>query len=131
MDLTQVISKLEKLPARMQMSAARTIANNMRRYMHEYGMTPDGVTYAPYTKAYARRRFNKFGLQVDKVDLKVTGEYGRGIKPRKEGEDIIVAPKDSDLPRAQGLSKKRPHIGVAPEVPGLIEASWQGLFESL
>lgn len=130
MELSDAIAKLERLPERAQKSAANIVANEMRRYMHEYGMTPDGETYAPYVPRYKRYR-EKHNRSGSKVDLKFTGEYGRDIRPRKDGDDIIVAPKESDLPRAEGLSKKRPHIGVGREVPGIIEASWNGILESL
>lgn len=129
-DLQASIDKLIKLPERLPMTAGRIVANQIRTFTHEYSMTPDGATFAPYVPAYAKRR-QRMGLQISKVDLKISGEYGRDIQPRAEGDEIIVAPKDSDMKRAAGLSKKRPHIGIAPETPGIIEAAMQKIFEEL
>jgi len=90
-------------------------------------MTPDGASYPQLTPAYKKAKI-RAGYGGD-PNLKRTGEYGRDIQARPEGDDIIVAPKESDEPRARGLSKKRPHIGVPAETPGIIEASWDGILD--
>ncbi len=127
--LTKTVETLGKLPERVQTAAGHTVQKQIRQHSQEYMQSPDGVTFAPLTDKYRKRKVKsgRPGLP----NLTFTGELMRDIKPRKEGDEIFIAPKESDLAKAEGLSKKRPFIGLAPETPGLIEQAMVVAFEDM
>lgn len=122
------LAGLANLGERSLTIAGHEIQGQIRRFSQQLSMTPDGATFKPYVPAYAKYRQRK-GRQTSPVNLTFTGEYMRDIMPRKVGNEVQVGPKESDMLRAQGLSAKREHIGIAPETPGIIEAKMLEEFE--
>lgn len=121
------VKKLSELDERCMTIAGHKVQEQIRRFSQEYMMSPDGTTFAPLTKKYEKRkvRAGRKGLP----NFTFTGSYMRGMKPRKSGGDVLVGPESDHEPMAEGLSKKRSHIGIANETPGIIEASMKEEFE--
>ena len=109
--------------------AGHKVQEQIRTFSQNYQMTPDGVLFQPLTKAYARAK-ERAGYGR-KPNLTRTGGYMREIKPRKVGDEIEVGAGEDYLEISQGLSNYRPHIGIAPETPGIIEAALVEEFERM
>ena len=119
-DFEKAIRGITEWAERAPMLVGEVVAEQIVHYSRDLSMTPDGATFAAYVPRYAEKR-KKAGLQTARVDLTWTKQYLDSIKPVREGADVYVGPAMQYGPRAEGLSKKRPHIGVAVETPALAE----------
>lgn len=128
-DLGAAIGRLEKLSERLPMAAGNIVAKQIRTFSQEYQMTPDGASFKELTPAYKRRKMRSGRPGVP--NLTWSGELMRETKARKAGGNVEVGPQESQQAQAEGLSKKRPFVGLAPETPGIIEASFQKIFAEL
>ena len=119
-DFERAIRGITDWAERAPMIVGQVVADQIIHYTRDLSMTPDGATFAAYVPRYAKVR-KKHGLQTSRVDLTWTKQYLDSVEPYYEGGDLYVGPDLNYAPRTEGLSKKRPHIGVAVETPALAE----------
>ena len=121
LQLSEALRHVEEALHDLPMQVGGIIAQEIHRNTEDLSRSPDGTAFTPYSPKYIPKR-QRYGLRTDRVDLHFTGRYIHSIQPRREGSDVYVSPGEEFEKQALGLNRLRPHIGISPEVPQLVEA---------
>lgn len=123
-DISQLVSKLKKaerfVDSQRPLQIAAKITKGEIRGDAARQKGFDGQKFDPLTGAY-RLRKQRAGYGGD-ANLRATSAYLDNFYDRQESRlSRILSPAESMLPQAEGLSKKRKHIGVSANAVRLIE----------
>ena len=123
------IERMARKIARFKEDVPKIAAKEVKAQITEFaaeGRNPDGTSFKPYTKPYAKVRIRK-GLQTSPVNLRVTGGFLDQIKDR----DGIVGPDEAHAKIAEGLARKRTSFEVSPLTPPNIERLLKQAWETM
>lgn len=98
--------------------AAHVLVNQIHTFTSE-GLDFRGESFKPYTLAYAKFKLAKIGSNLP-VNLSFTNDLLNSVGLYEIGSEHFVTMSDEQLPKAEGLDKKRKIWGVNDNTPDLV-----------
>lgn len=110
--------------------AGREVQNQIVNLSRNKQVSPDGVPFKVLSSAYKRRKERAGHEGIPNLTL--SGNYLNSVSViAREGNNVYVGPEDAYAGQAQGLSKLREHIGIAPETVLKVEQECIEEFERM
>ena len=128
-EIEALIPRIEKFRAGIVPSVAGVLVKQIKTLSQQQQVTYRGTPFKKLTPAYRKRKVKAGHPGIP--NLTYTGKYMDRIGLRQDEDVPYVGPVAAFQPQAQGLSKKRPHLGVHPDSIRLAENGlaqmWEGI----